>query len=382
MSIEGPRDVASLAGALAPWGWNGRVASAYAEAASAEAGVRQPARVLATDRDRWTLRLADGERDARLAGRFRATVAVPADLPATGDWVLVSAGAGDGPALIVGVLPRATAFSRANRDGRGAATALDRQVVAANVDTVLLVSGLDGDLNVRRIERYLTLAWASGAEPLVVLNKADVAPDRSAATRSVERVARGVPVLALSAMTGSGLAALEPWLVAGTTVALLGSSGVGKSTLANALLGSSRQATGDVRGSDSRGRHTTTRRELIALPSGALLLDTPGMRALELWDDGSGLDAAFDDVAAVAARCRFGDCRHAGEPGCAVVAAVAAGELAADRVVSHRKLTRELRAAEIRADPVARTAERRRWRAIHGSVREHMRRKYGEAYEG
>ncbi len=377
-------DLAILGDALAPWGWSSRVANAFAAIATTEADEPDvlPARVIAVDRDVWTLRLSDGEREGRLGGRFRAAATFAADLPATGDWVVVAPPEHEGPVRIVGLLPRSSSFSRSNRDGRGGPTAADEQVVAANVDAVFLVAGLDHDLNVRRLERYLALAWGSGADPVVVLNKADVALDVRSAVRAVEKAARSVPVVVVSALTQDGLDGLMGWLLPGATVALLGSSGVGKSSLANALLGEARQAIGAVRDDDSKGRHTTTRRELIRLPGGALLLDTPGMRAIELWDDGTGLDAAFDDVLAFAARCRFGDCRHEGEPGCAVIAAVASGELAPERLASHRKLTRELRAAAVRSDPLARTAERRRWRAIHESVKGHMRSKYGEAYEG
>ncbi len=375
-------DLAVVGDLLGPWGWNSRVAASVADAADgfAAGAATTPARVLAVDRDQWTLRLADGERDGRLGGRFRASVDVGSQLPATGDWVLVDRPEAEiGPVRIVALLPRASAFSRSTRErGRGAPGAADEQVVAANVDAVFLVSGLDNDLNPRRLERYLALAWSSGADPVVVLNKADVAIDLNAAVRAVEKVARGVPVIVVSALELLGLDALGAWLRPGATVALLGSSGVGKSSLANALLGEERQATSAVRARDSRGRHTTTRRELIRLPGGALLLDTPGMRALELWDDGSGLEAAFDDVAEVAARCRFGDCRHEGEPGCAVLAAVDSGELPAERLASHRKLAREVRSVEIRSDPLARTAERKRWRAIQTSVRGHMRAKYGD----
>jgi ribosome biogenesis GTPase / thiamine phosphate phosphatase len=373
-------DLAVVGDLLAPWGWSGRVAADAADAI--EAG-RLPGRVLAVDRDAWTLRLPNGEREGRLGGRFRSGVELGSQLPATGDWVLVDRpDVGVGPVRIVDVLPRASAFSRSSRDGgRQAPTAADEQVVAANVDAVFLVSGLDDDLNPRRLERYLALAWSSGADPVVVLNKSDLAVDLGAAVRTVEKVARGVPVVVVSALELLGLDALGGWLRPGATIALLGSSGVGKSSLANALLGEARQATSAVRAGDSRGRHTTTRRELIRLPGGALLLDTPGMRALELWDDGSGLEAAFDDVAAFASRCRFGDCRHEGEPGCAVLAAVESGQLAPERLASHRKLAREVHAVEIRSDPLARMAERKRWRAIHLSVRDHMRTKYGEAYE-
>jgi len=376
-------DLAAVGEALRPWGWNGRVAALLADTFEA-AGPIVPARVVAVDRDAATLRLPGGEREGRLGGRLRASALSPSELPAAGDWVVVDPPEHDGPVRIVSVLPRSSAFSRTSRDGgRGGPNASDEQVVAANVDVVLLVSGLDGDLNLRRLERYLALAWASGADPVVVLNKADVAGDRvGASVREVEEIAREVPVVVVSAVTGFGLETLADWLRPATTVALLGSSGVGKSSLTNALLGEGRQATAAVRADDSRGRHTTVRRELIRLPGGALLLDTPGMRAVELWDDGSGLDAAFDDVAALAARCRFGDCRHEREPGCAVRAAVATGDLAAERLASHRKLSREVRAAAVRSDPLARTAERKRWRAIHASVRQHMRAKYGEAFEG
>jgi ribosome biogenesis GTPase / thiamine phosphate phosphatase len=381
--VSATLDLAVVGDLLGPWGWNGRVAGAVAEAADRGLADAVPARVLAVDRDVWSLRLPDGERDGRLAGRLRASIAVASELPATGDWVLVDPPDDSaGPVRIVEVLPRSGTFSRSSRDGgHGTPSAHDEQVVAANVDAVFLVSGLDNDLNPRRLERYLALAWTSGADPVVVLNKSDLATDLNAAVRAVEKVARSVPVVVVSALELLGLDELRPWLRPGATVALLGSSGVGKSSLANALLGEERQATATVRADDSRGRHTTTRRELIRLPGGALLLDTPGMRAIELWDDGSGIEAAFDDIAALASGCRFSDCRHEREPGCAVLAAVAAGDLAAERLTSHRKLTREVHAADVRADPLARTAERKRWRTIQVSVRGHMRAKYGEAFD-
>lgn len=245
------------------------------------------------------------------------------------------------------------------------------QVIAANVDTVFLMNGLDGDLNPRRLERYLTAAWESGAVPVVVLNKLDLADDRDARIAEVEALAMGTPVVAVSALERRGLEALAPWLEAGRTVALLGSSGVGKSTLVNALLNEERQATGPVREDDSRGRHTTTHRELVPLPGGAMLLDTPGMRELQLWGDEAGLEEAFADVAALATECRFRDCGHTGEPDCAVRAAVERGVLDEGRLASWHKLQRELRRLANRQDARARAAEQARWRAISKSMKHH-----------
>jgi ribosome biogenesis GTPase len=241
------------------------------------------------------------------------------------------------------------------------------------VDTVFLVMGLDGDYSPRRIERALVLAWESGAEPVVLLNKADLCDDIDARRAEIESVAPGVPVRVIAAKPGEGLDALSPWLVAGRTVALLGSSGVGKSTLVNRLLGREKQRIREVLAADQRGRHTTTHRELILLPGGALLLDTPGLREIQLWSDGGGFEAAFEDVQAWARACRFRDCGHRGEPGCAVQAAVDAGELAVSRLQSYHKLGAELRALEVREDPLKRREERGRWKAIYKSLRHSKR---------
>ncbi len=249
--------------------------------------------------------------------------------------------------------------------------------MAANIDVALLVAGLDNDFNLRRIERYLAVAWSSAITPVVVLNKSDLADDVDGRLVAVEAVAPGVPTVPVSARTGAGLDGLRAHLRPGTTAAILGSSGVGKSTLVNALLGEDRQATAAVREHDSRGRHTTTHRELFELPGGALLVDTPGIRALEVLGADEGVDAAFDDVTDIAAGCRFSDCRHEGEPGCAIRAALADGRLSPDRLASHRKLERELARTAREADPRARAAHRRTWRIIRKSVDEHMQRKYG-----
>ncbi len=268
------------------------------------------------------------------------------------------------------VLRRRTAFVR-----RAAGDVTVQQVLAANVDTVFLVMGLDRDYNPRRIERALVLAWESGAVPVVLLNKADLCEDADGRRAEVEAVAPGVPVLVLAAKEGTGLEALSPWLERGKTVALLGSSGVGKSTIVNRLLGEERQRTREVRSSDQRGRHTTTHRELVALPRGGLLLDTPGLREIQLWASEVGLAAAFEDIEALAPGCRFRDCAHLSEPGCAVRAAVEADELSADRLASYHKLRAEVRSLEVRESPLLQREELARWRAIHKSLKRDPRRK-------
>lgn len=345
-------------------GFAPRFERAFTQIAASEDGL-SPARVAREDRDRFLLIDPSGEHPAELAGRLRHAARSRADLPAVGDWVAAH-GAGGGPRTIVAVLPRASAFVR-----KAAGETTEKQIVAANVDTVFLVSGLDADLNPRRIERYLASAWESGAEPVVVLNKSDLAADPADAALAIGVVAPGVPVLPVSALTGRGLEALEPWLAPGRTVALLGSSGVGKSTIVNALLGVERQATAAVREDDARGRHTTARRELIVLPSGALLVDTPGMRELQLWGIEDGLDGTFPEIAALAKTCRFRDCRHATEPGCAVRAAVEGRALDPARFASWQKLQRELEWLASQKDARARAAREARWKAIHASMKHH-----------
>jgi ribosome biogenesis GTPase / thiamine phosphate phosphatase len=261
-----------------------------------------------------------------------------------GDWVAARPLEGERKALIEAVLPRRSAFTRKEAWRRAA-----EQIVAANVDVVFLVSAFGAELNLRRIERYLTAAWDSGAEPVLVLNKSDRAADPAAEAAPVEAIALGVPVLPVSAMTGANVDALESYLGHGRTAALLGSSGVGKSTLVNRLAGREVMDTGGVRPDDERGRHTTTHRELVLLPDGrGLLLDTPGMRELQLWADEDALDTTFAEIADLAAACRFGDCSHAGEPGCAIHAALADGSLDEERWDSYRKLQREVQALELR----------------------------------
>lgn len=343
-------------------GWNETLAGHFAALQAADA---QPARVVREDRERYRIDTGS-EHAAEIAGRLRHLARTRLDYPAVGDWVAVRAPEGDGPWMITAVLPRASVFVR-----QAAGDTTEPQVVAANIDTVFVVAGLDADFNVRRLERYVTAAWESGALPVIVLNKADLVPGIDPAIDATVEIAPGVPVVALSATERRGLDALAPWLVPHRTVALLGSSGAGKSTLVNALLGHDAQATRDVRASDSRGRHTTTHRELIILPGGAILIDTPGMRALQLWTTEPALEGTFPEIAALAANCHFADCAHENEPGCAVLAAAASGELPGDRLTSWRKLQRELRHLAIKQDEVLRRQEESRWKAIHKSLRAH-----------
>ncbi len=324
-----------------------------------------PGRVVSGHQRLHRVAAAGGELLAELAGSLRHAARGPEDLPAVGDWVALRLRAGERRALIQAVLPRRTAFLRRAAGDRSVA-----QVLAANVDTAFLVMGLDADFSSRRLERALVLAWESGAQPVVLLNKADLCAEVAARRGEAEASAPGLPVLVIGAKSGDGMDALSPWLLPGRTVVLLGSSGVGKSTIVNRLLGHERQRTREVRAHDQRGRHTTTRRELIELPGGALLVDTPGLREVQLWAEDTALEAAFADLMTLAAGCRFGDCAHQGEPGCAVREAVEAGRLDSARLLSFHRLQAELRSLEIREDPLLRRRERGRWKAIYKSLRQ------------
>lgn len=324
-----------------------------------------PARIIADGQSVWHLagcRAPAGE----LSGRLRSTLTGPAR-PATGDWVAVADDGGE-RAVIHHLLDRQTVMvRRAAGPGRGS------QVIAANVDVVGIVTSANQDLNPRRIERYLTVVWESGATPVIVLNKIDLTGEIALLLAQLEAVALGVPIVQVSALTGTGIDDLRSHVGPGRTVALVGSSGVGKSSLINRLLGRDAQVVNAIRDDDARGRHTTTRRELIVLPEGGVLIDTPGMRELGLVDDGGGIDATFTDIAEVAAGCRFTDCQHETEPGCAVRAAITSGALSGERWESYRKLQREIAAYETRRDPVLAAEERRRWKMIHKSVRQQSR---------
>ena len=354
---------------LSTWGWDPRWADTFARVAPP---ATVPGRVTAEHRGGYTVLADAGELSATVTGRFRHDAETVEDFPAVGDWVALEVADGAQSGVIQSVLPRLTRFLRPQRGDIAQA-----QVVAANVDVVLLVTGLDGDFNLRRLERYLALAWSSGAEPVIVLNKADLAENLGERMADVAAIAPGVPIRAVSAREGTGFDSLTPLLEAGKTVALIGSSGVGKSTIVNHLLGFERQATGEVREDDQRGRHTTTSRELITTPGGLVLLDSPGMRSVGMWEIDEGLADAFADVEALAQDCRFSDCTHGVEPGCAVQAAIRDGTLPRQRLESQQKLARESAAMAMRLDPQMRAKERQRWKAIHKSVRNHMKVKYG-----
>ncbi|MCA1994954.1 MAG: ribosome small subunit-dependent GTPase A, partial [Coleofasciculus sp. S288] len=263
-----------------------------------------------------------GELPAEVTGKLRYQATGRQDFPAVGDWVAISLRDGEQKATIHAILPRKSKFSRKIAGGK-----TEEQIVATNIDTVFLVAGLDGDFNLRRLERYLLLVWESGANPVIVLNKSDLCDDAQGRRQDVEAIALGVPIVVLSAAKNQGLDALKPYLKPGQTVALLGSSGVGKSTLTNQLVGKFVQAVGEVRQGDDRGRHTTTHRELILLPSGGLLIDTPGMREIQIWAGDESLQDTFADIHAIAKQCRFRNCQHDLEPGCAVQQALEDGTL-------------------------------------------------------
>lgn len=324
-----------------------------------------PARVAEENRELYRIFCGQGEFLAEVSGKLRHEITSPFALPAVGDWVLARLRPDDERATIHCVLQRKGRFLR-----KMAGRKTEGQIIAANVDVVFLVSSLNREFNLRRLERYLSLAWDSGAEPVILLNKTDLCDDKDATNlrRDAEDAAKGVRVILTSAERGVGLAELRAILQPGVTAAFLGSSGVGKSSLINALLGMQQLETQPVRASDDRGRHTTTRRQLLLLPSGGVVIDTPGMRELQLWGASDGIDRTFADIGELAARCRFRDCRHRTEPGCAVRAAVEADTLDAQRLESLHKLEKEERFLEVKQDAAVRSQRNKELRRMMKSV--------------
>ncbi len=321
------------------------------------------ARVAIAQRDFYHLYTEGGSAHAEPSGKLYYRTPGRSSLPVTGDWVAARI-VGPEQALVEAVLPRRTCLSR-----RAAGSRDEEQPLAANVDVVFLVCGLDGDFNLRRLERYLALVATGGASPVVVLNKADQCADLAGRIIETAATARSAPVVAATALDSHGLDGLRRFITPGATIALLGSSGVGKSTIANRLLEEERFRTAEVRIRDSRGRHTTVQRELTPLPQTGALIDTPGMRELQLWAGPESIDAVFEEITAIAQNCRFSDCTHSGEPGCAVAAALDRGQLHADRWANFQKLRAEAEWHDAMTDPLSALERKRKWKAIHKQAR-------------
>lgn len=336
-----------------------------------------PARVAEENREMYRLLSAQGEFMAEVSGKFRHEISGRTDFPAVGDWVLASTRKSESRATIHRVLNRKSKFSR-----KIAGKKTEEQIVAANVDVVFLVSSLNSEFNLRRIERYVALAWESGATPVIVLNKCDLCETAEQFRSEAEAAATGVRVILASAFRGDGIAEIRALVQSSAkeneavkTAALLGSSGVGKSSLINTVLGTEQLDTGAVREGDDKGRHTTTTRQLIVMPGGGVLIDTPGMRELQLWDAAEGIAQAFGEIEEVAAKCKFRDCKHEAEPGCAVRAAVEAGDLDAERLESFHKLAREEKHVAAKLDDAVRAAQTKELKKVMKSQNQFYRKR-------
>jgi ribosome biogenesis GTPase len=353
---------------LAVMGWDDVAAKAF-EAFAATPGV-EPARVIIEFNHIYRVWGVDGELDATSSGRLKHQAASRSELPAVGDWVVIRRRRDETQAAIVAVLPRHSWFSR-----KMAGAVTDEQVVASNVDVVFIVMALDADYSLRRLERYLLLARESGASPVILLTKPDLATDVDGQTEEVRSAGGGLPVHVVSPKRNEGLDQVAAYLTPGRTGALLGSSGVGKSTIINQLVGQDVQKTREVRDADSKGRHTTIHRELVVLPNGGLLIDTPGMRELQLWDVGEAVRQTFDDIEALAGGCHFTDCQHRGEPRCAVKDAVAEGRIDAARLESYHRLQDELAFLSRQQDERAQLDEKRRSKVMGKALKKHLKSK-------
>ena len=356
---------------LAQLGWNDYFAQAFAPHA---ASGHLPARVTLELKGYFEVTGEFGAKLGQCTGKYINAAIAPAEFPAIGDWVTVSPQAGDATRMhIHALLPRRTKFSR-----KAAGEQDLEQIVAANIDTVFLVSAFDGNYHLHRVERYLAATWASGAQPIILLNKADLTDDTEALKREIAGAAPDLPVFVVSAQTRRGLKALAPYLQPGMTVALLGSSGVGKSTLINRLVGENLQFTQEVREDDNKGRHTTTQRELLVAPGGFIVIDTPGMREIQPWVAEAGVRAAFADIIALTTQCKFRDCSHSVEPGCAVQAAIAAGTLGKARWHSCQRMLLTTVKEQTYGDRRAEMERKKGVKKINKSLRQRVHEKSGE----
>lgn len=336
---------------LTTLGWNKKYETAFEDA---EKQGYKAGRVFAEYKNFYKVQYEEGEVLAEVSGKLLYEALQQEDLPAVGDWVVISPRQSEGRGTIHQILPRSSKFSR-----KVAGVNTREQIIAANIDTVFIVNSVNNDFNLRRMERYLLLAWESGANPVIILSKADLCENIEEIIEEAETVAIGVPIHAVSTYTGSGMDALKQYFGEGQTVALLGSSGVGKSSLINYLLGDAIQKVKELRHDGQKGQHTSTHREIFILPEGGLIIDTPGMREIQLWDAAEGLQETFEDVEAIASQCFFKDCKHAKEPGCAVREALQNGTLAEERLESYKKLERELRFLEQKQATASRLAQRK-----------------------
>jgi len=348
--------------ALKTYGWDAHCESGFT---SVWKEGLEPGRVLEESRQHFRVYTAQGEIGAEVSGRFRFKACARENFPAVGDWVALRRLAAEDRAIIEAVLPRKSQFVR-----KAAGRQTEAQVVGANMDWVFVMMSLNQDFNARRVERYLVLAWESGASPVVILSKSDLCNDKEAAVAAIREATLDVPIHAISTLTGEGLQELRAYLAAGKTIALLGSSGVGKSTLVNKFLEGPTLKTQPIRAHDDRGRHSTTTRQLFLLPSGALVLDTPGLRELQLWEAEGGVQMAFEEIEARASQCRFRDCTHQNEPWCAIREALADGTLDEKRFQSYVKLRREMSHLTQRRDGRAEQLERQQWKKLSRLARD------------